>query len=90
MEGRETQRLDKWLWHARFFKTRTLASDMVSRGKVRVNGTIVKKPAYSVGVEDILTIVKAGNVRLVRIAGLAERRCGAPEAQALYDDVAGE
>ncbi|MEM9342911.1 MAG: RNA-binding S4 domain-containing protein [Pseudomonadota bacterium] len=90
MEGRETQRLDKWLWHARFFKTRTLASEMVSRGKVRVNGSIVKKPAYAVGEGDTLTIVKAGNVRLVRIIGLAERRGGAPEAQALYEDVAAE
>lgn len=90
MEGRQTQRLDKWLWHARFFRTRTLAADMVGRGKVRVNAKIIKKPAYAVGEGDTLTIIKSGAVRLVHILGVAERRGGAPEAQTLYEDVAAD
>ncbi|MFN2307500.1 MAG: S4 domain-containing protein, partial [Paracoccaceae bacterium] len=46
---RETIRLDKWLWHARFFKSRTLAAGVVSAGKVRVDGQPVSKPGRTIG-----------------------------------------
>ncbi|WP_297769891.1 RNA-binding S4 domain-containing protein [uncultured Roseovarius sp.] len=80
-------RLDKWLWQARFFKTRTLAAKEVSAGHVRVNGTRASKPAQAVGPEDVLTFAQGARVRVVRIAELGTRRGPAPEAQALYEDL---
>jgi len=79
-------RLDKWLWQARFFKTRSLAAKQVSGGHVRVNGTRAGKPAHSVSPGDVLTFVQAREIRVVEIAALGERRGPAPEAQALYID----
>ncbi|MGX0904586.1 ribosome-associated heat shock protein Hsp15 [Roseovarius sp. MBR-79] len=80
-------RLDKWLWQARFFKTRTLAAGQVSAGHVRVNGARVSKPAQGVGPGDVLTFAQGTRVRVVRIAALGARRGPAAEAQALYDDL---
>jgi ribosome-associated heat shock protein Hsp15 len=80
-------RLDKWLWQARFFKTRSLAAKEVSAGHVRVNGTRVGKPARTVSPGDVLTFVQAREIRVVRIEALGERRGPAPEAQALYTDL---
>ncbi|MGK8232874.1 RNA-binding S4 domain-containing protein [Roseovarius sp. MS2] len=80
-------RLDKWLWHARFFKTRTLSAKEISAGHVRVNGARVTKPAQAVGPGDVLTFAQATRVWVVRIAALGTRRGPAPEAQALYDDL---
>ena len=79
--------LDKWLWHARFFKTRSLASKQVSGGHVRVNGNRVSKPAQAVAPEDVLTFVQGDAVRVVRILAPGTRRGPAPEAQTLYDDL---
>lgn len=84
---RPTQRVDKWLWHARFFKTRGLAARLVSGGHLRINGLRAGKPASAVGPGDTLTFPQARRVRVVRIEGLAERRGPAPEAQALYHDL---
>ena len=83
----EKLRLDKWLWQARFFKTRSLAAKEVSAGHVRVNGTRVSKPAHQVGAEDVLTFPQARVIRVVRILALGTRRGPAPEAQALYEDM---
>lgn len=80
-------RLDKWLWHARFFKTRTLAARQVSAGHVRVNGARVSKPAHAVGPRDVLTFVQGRETRVIRILDPGTRRGPAPEAQALYDDL---
>ncbi|MFU8778935.1 MAG: RNA-binding S4 domain-containing protein [Roseovarius sp.] len=80
-------RLDKWLWQARFFKTRSLATALVAAGRVRVNGTPVSKPARAVGSGDVLTFAQAMRVRVVRIVELGTRRGPATEAQALYDDL---
>ncbi|MEM9910884.1 MAG: RNA-binding S4 domain-containing protein [Pseudomonadota bacterium] len=77
-------RLDKWMWHARFFKTRALSAKLVSSGKVRVNSRRVSKPATFVGQNDVLTFPQAGSVRVVRITALGERRGPASEAQQLY------
>ena len=79
--------MDKWLWHARFFKTRSLAAKVVSDGKLRVNGQPISKPAYAVTADDVLTFPQARNVRVIKVLGLGERRGPAPEAQALYDDL---
>ncbi|MFA3917709.1 RNA-binding S4 domain-containing protein [Ruegeria hyattellae] len=81
------QRLDKWLWHARFFKTRSLAAKQVAGGKVRVNGTRAEKPAQPVGPGDVLTFVQARVVRVIGIEAIGERRGPAPEAQQLYRDL---
>lgn len=81
------QRLDKWLWYARFFKTRSLAARQVSGGHVRVNGTRARKPAQAVGPEDVLTFAKGREVRVVRILAMGTRRGPAPEAQTLYEDL---
>ncbi len=85
--SRATIRLDKWLWQARFFKTRGLASRMVSSGRVRVNSERATKPACPVGAGDTLTFAQGGAVRVVRIVALGARRGPAAEARALYDDL---
>ena len=85
-ESRETIRLDKWLWQARFFKTRTLAAKQVSGGHVRVNSTKTDKPAAKVGAGDTLTFAQGDNIRVVEIISCGSRRGPAPEAQTLYQD----
>lgn len=90
MDARPTLRLDKWLWQARFFKTRTLATEMVARGKVRVNARIVKKGAAHVGEGDVLTIVQGHSVRVVRVLALPDRRGPASEAAVLYVEMEGK
>lgn len=80
-------RADKWLWHARFFKTRTLAAKVITSGHLRVNSAKVAKPAYGIGPGDVLTFSQARQVRVVKVLVLSERRGPAPEACALYDDL---
>jgi ribosome-associated heat shock protein Hsp15 len=84
---RETLRLDKWLWQARFFKTRALAAALVSKGRVRVNGQPAARPSRGVGAGDVLTFPQGRTIRVVRICALGERRGPASEAQGLYDDL---
>lgn len=81
-------RIDKWLFHARFYRTRALAQAAASAGKVRLNGSRVVKPAQSVKPGDILTLGRGSEVVALRILALAERRGSAPEAQLLYEIVA--
>jgi ribosome-associated heat shock protein Hsp15 len=81
-------RLDKWLWQARFYKTRTLAARAVAEGKVRLNGLRTIKPATTVGIGDGLTLVQGATVRVVRVRELGTRRGPASEARELYEDVA--
>ncbi|MEM9248236.1 MAG: RNA-binding S4 domain-containing protein [Pseudomonadota bacterium] len=85
-----TERLDKWLWYTRFFKTRGLAAKVVSEGKVRVDAVRVSKPSRTVGCGDTLTFLQAGRVRVVRITGLPVWRGPAPEAQSCYTDLTPE
>ena len=80
-------RLDKWLWQARFCKSRALAARLVTDGAVRVNALRVVKPATAVRVGDGLSFAVGGRVRVVRIRALGARRGPAPEAQALYADL---
>lgn len=80
-------RLDKWLWQARFFKSRSLACEAVESGLCRVNGHRVSKPGHSVAVGDVLTFAQAGRIRVVRILGLGVRRGPAGEAQELYAEI---
>lgn len=87
---KDTIRLDKWLWQARFFKSRSLAATTVSAGKVRVDGTPVSKPARTVGPGNTLTFVKERETKVVKILACGVRRGPAPEAQALYEDLTPE
>ncbi len=80
-------RIDKWLWYARFFKTRSLATKLVNAGTVRVNGNRVGKASFMVAEGDTLTFTQADRVRVARIIALGKRRGPAPEAQALYEDL---
>jgi ribosome-associated heat shock protein Hsp15 len=80
-------RLDKWLWHARFFKTRGLASEVAASGTVRLNGERVAKASQAVRPGDVLTFPKTSHVRIIQIDALGERRGPAAEAQALYTDL---
>ena len=82
----QTQRIDKWLWHARVVKTRTLAQKFVAAGKVRLNREVVGAPKQTVRAGDVLTIALERRILVLAIAGLAERRGPATEAQALYED----
>ena len=84
---RETVRLDKWLWQARFFKTRGMAADEVAARHVRVNGIKVSKPGRAVGPGDTLTFPQGTRIRMVRITQPGLRRGPATEAQLLYVDL---
>ena len=83
-------RLDKWLWYARFFKTRGLAQKACEAGRIRVNGRRIAKAHRAVAPGDVLTFVQGRIVRIVRILALAERRGPAPEAQRLYEEIGAE
>jgi ribosome-associated heat shock protein Hsp15 len=80
-------RLDKWLWFARFVKTRTLAQGLCESGHVTVNGKAVHKTSASLKVGDELTLVLGKIKRFVRVDALGTRRGPAPEAQELYSDL---
>ncbi|AWN40657.1 RNA-binding S4 domain-containing protein [Methylobacterium durans] len=84
----ERQRLDKWLWFARFAKTRSLAARLVAEGHVRVNGKRAEAPAKGLAVGDVITVAATHVTALVRVADLGERRGPAPEARRLYVDLA--
>lgn len=84
-EAPDRLRVDKWLWAARFFKTRSLAADAVEGGKVHVNGERVK-PAKTLRVGDALAIRIGPYAWNVAVLGLSDRRGPAPEAQKLYSE----
>jgi ribosome-associated heat shock protein Hsp15 len=78
-------RIDKWLWAARFFKTRSLATDEVARGHVQIEQHDVK-PSREVRIGDVLTIWQAKVARTVVVKGISEQRGSAPVAQQLYEE----
>lgn len=86
-ETPDRQRLDKWLWHARITKTRTLAQKLIESGAVRVNGQRVLDSDRRVGAGDGLTIQIHTRLRVLRIAAIADRRGSAPVAATLYEDI---
>jgi ribosome-associated heat shock protein Hsp15 len=79
----ETHRLDKWLWHVRFFKTRSLASAAIRGGKAHLNGERVK-PAHPVRIGDRVSVALQGIVAEFAVLGTPPRRGPAAEAQAHY------
>lgn len=84
----ENVRIDKWLWAARFFKTRSLATDAVDNGRVRLDGERIK-PARTVKIDDKLLIDNGAEVWEVLVAGISDQRGPAPVARLLYTETSG-
>jgi ribosome-associated heat shock protein Hsp15 len=78
-------RLDKWLFHARFYRTRSSAQAAIAAGRVRLNGARTEKPGHAVKPGDILTLGRGADVMAVRLLALAQRRGSADEARNLYE-----
>lgn len=83
----DRQRLDKWLWFARFARTRTLAAKLVQSGFVRVNGQRAENPAKAVALGDVITLALARTTAVVRVEALGQRRGPAGEARTLYSEL---
>jgi ribosome-associated heat shock protein Hsp15 len=81
------QRLDKWLWRARFFKTRTLAAKLCNGGHVRSGGNAITKAHHQVRTGDVLTFAQGRYIRVVKVLALGTRRGPATEARTLYEDL---
>jgi ribosome-associated heat shock protein Hsp15 len=79
-------RLDKWLWFARFAKTRSLAAKLCAEGCVAVGGAQVLKAGHALRVGDVLTVRQARVLRRIRVLALGERRGPPAEARLLYDE----
>ena len=80
-----SERIDKWLFCARFYRTRALAQAAASSGRLRLNGNRVEKPAQPLKAGDILTIGRGGQVMALKVLVLAERRGTASLARTLYE-----
>ena len=85
--AKDSLRIDKWLWYARFFKNRTTTAKIVSQGKVRLNGKRVVKPSVAVKRGDGLTFQQGNNLRVIRVLDLGYRRGPAIEAELLYHEI---
>lgn len=85
----DSQRLDRWLWHARIVKTHTLAAQLVEAGYIRVNGRRAGQPARAVHLGDVLTIALPSRVRVLKVTGISPRRSAASAAARLYEAVNG-
>ena len=83
----DSLRLDKWLWYARFFKSRSLAAKVCATGKVRIDGTPVAKSHHKLKPGDVLTFPQGQHIRVVKVLALGQRRGPAPEARLLYEDL---
>jgi len=81
-------RIDKWLWHARFYKTRALAQAAAVRGHIRLNGRRIEKASAEVRLGDLITLPRGREVIVVRVLGCGIRRGPASEAQGLYEALA--
>ena len=80
-------RLDKWLWYARFFKTRGAATKAISGGRFRLDGMVMKKPHRQALCDQVLTFIQGDRVRVIKILALGSRRGPASEASMLYQDL---
>ena len=86
----DRQRLDKWLWFARFARTRALAVHLVGQGHVRVNGRRAEAASKPVAIGDVVTVAAAHGTAVVRVRDLGTRRGPALQARLLYEEVAPE
>lgn len=80
-------RLDRWLCHARVFKTRTLAAERIAGGGIRLNGAPCRKPGHEVRPGDVVTAAVPGGVRTLRVLAPGVRRGPPADARLLYDDL---
>jgi ribosome-associated heat shock protein Hsp15 len=87
IEDRDWQRLDKWLWHARFLRQRSDCTRLVAAGGVRVNCQPTDKAHARLRVGDVITLPLHGRVRVIEILALAARRGPASEARRLYREI---
>ena len=85
--GSAAVRLDKWLWYARFFKTRSLATKLISSGKLRINGEVTLKPHRQAQIGQVLTFAQGPYIRVIRIDEIGKCRGPAAEAATLYTDL---
>jgi ribosome-associated heat shock protein Hsp15 len=83
----DRQRIDKWLWHARLVRTRTAAAALAASGHVRLNGERVTGASRAVRLGDVVTVALDRSVRVLKVAGFAERRGGADSARLLMEDL---
>lgn len=88
MNNDATRRLDKWLWHARFCKSRSLAQKLCTARRIRVGGAVVTKAHQLVRPGDVLTFPLGPDIRVIKIINLGTRRGPAVEARTLYEDLA--
>jgi len=86
-EDRDWQRLDKWLWCARFMRARSDCAALVSAGSIRINRQPTDKAHARLRVGDVLTVPVHRSVRVVRVVSLAARRGPASEARLLYEEI---
>ena len=86
MDG-ERQRVDRFLWHARLVRTRTLAAKLAATGHVRVNGKRIDAPGRGLKIGDVLTVAISRDVRILKVVAFAERRGGSEVASRLYEDL---
>ncbi|MCZ6721499.1 MAG: RNA-binding S4 domain-containing protein [Proteobacteria bacterium] len=87
LEKEPVQRLDKWLFYARFVKSRGLASRLCAAGRVRINRARTTKAHQTLKVGDVLTFPQGSSIRVVRVVALSERRGSARDAARLYADL---
>ncbi len=87
-QGATSQRLDKFLFHARFVKTRSLAGSLIEAGCVRINRQVTEKPHARLRQGDVLTLALPIGVRVVRVRAIGLRRGPATEARLLYEEIA--
>jgi ribosome-associated heat shock protein Hsp15 len=86
-QEQSSQRLDKWLWSARFFKSRALATKLLSAGRVRLSGKVITKSNQLVKENEVLTFPQGSFIRVIKVLFLAERRGPATEARLLFEDL---
>ncbi len=89
MAEKEKLRIDKYLWSIRAFKTRTLASDACKAGRVKLAGNNIK-PSHEVKVDEVYTVSKGPDKRVLKVTGLLESRTDAKNAVMFYEDVTPE
>ena len=86
----ESLRIDKFLWFARIVKTRALAQGMAETGRIRIGGRLVDRAHAPVKVGDVLSFAQRGEVRVLRVEALPDRRGPPAEARALYSELTSE
>ena len=83
----EKVRVDKWLWWARFYKTRSLSAKKISSGVVRLNSRRVRKPSAEIAIDDVLTLKHGEIIRVIKVISLEEGRKNYDKAKKMYEDI---